>query len=105
MDEAIDPLQPGRETMSQEQIREFVLSELADLRMVDRDTLEREIATQGGDLTMDSQEGLSITGGLEGKLGRGLAGPETLDPKVLISVNRLTSLLHESMQKPPKSNR
>jgi len=102
MDEATGPFQRDQETMGQDEIREFILSELADIRMTDQNTLTQQIIAQGGDLEMKSDEACSITGSLEGKLGRELVGPEALDPTHLTSVNRLSAILHESMHQPPK---
>ena len=83
-------------------VRHFILEQLAEIRLVDASILEQEIAHNGGDLEIKSDEGTSITGGLEGVLGRELTGPEDIDPRYYTSVERLAQLLHESLQKPPK---
>jgi hypothetical protein len=83
-------------------IRHFIITQLAEIRLVEASTIEQEIARNGGDLEIKSDEGTSITGGLEGTLGRELTGPEEISPRYYTSVERLTSILYQSMQKPPK---
>ncbi len=94
--------QSGGNISTPDDVRHFILEQLAEIRLVDASILKQEIAHNGGDLEIKSDEGTSITGGLEGVIGRELAGPEDIDPRHYTSVERLTHLLHESLQKPPK---
>jgi len=87
---------------SLEDIRRYILEKLAEIRLVDVSDLEQEAAQNGGDLEIKSDEGTSITGGLEGILGREITGPEDIDPRHYTSLERLTKLHHVNLQKPPK---
>jgi hypothetical protein len=74
------------------------------LRFVDTDTLEQELARNGGDLDIDSEEGAAIAHGLEGAVGRELVGPKDFKRENFTSVERLADLLQKNLQKPVRKS-
>lgn len=88
-----------------EDIQHFIFESLAEIRSEEASSLEQEASQNGGDLEIDSVEGIGIVGKLEGLLDRRIAGPEDLKPQQTISVERLTNLIQKSLQSPPKRGR
>ena len=91
-----------RQTFSREDIRHFIIDNLADINCTDASTLEQEATQGGGDLDMDSEAGAAIAHKLEGIVGRDLVRARDLKPDNFKSVNRLTDLLYRNSQQPPR---
>lgn len=79
-------------------IRSFLIKALAQHRATDTESLEHEIRENGGDLELDSLEGLTVVSALEGELGRSLPGPEDLKNREnFISIGALTALIERTL--------
>ena len=79
-------------------IRAHIVAVLADVRATDTAAIEREIGANGGDLAIDSLEGLNVIVGLEAWLGRDLPGAEDLDPEHYMSIASLTALVAHKLR-------
>jgi acyl carrier protein len=77
---------------SENDIRRYIIEELAAIRATDIASIETEIASNAGDMEIDSVQAVSVLGGLEGRLHRQLPGIEDIDPKQLTSMRKLTEL-------------
>jgi hypothetical protein len=86
------------EAASYEDVQRFVFDRLVEIRFIEADILELEIAQNGGDLDIDSEEGAGIAYGLEGIIGRELIGPKDLKRENFNSVKRLSDLLYKNLQ-------
>ncbi len=93
-----EPSQRVQWISSREDIQRFIFESLAGMRMMEVSALEQEAEHNGGNLDIDSVEGVGIVGKLEGVLGRRVAGPEDLGPQQNSSLKNLTNLLHKSLQ-------
>lgn len=82
-----------------EDVHQFVINKLAEIRFVDANILEQEVIQNGGDLGMDSEEGAGIAYGLEGVVGRELIARNDLKPENFTSAKRLAELLYKNLQK------
>jgi hypothetical protein len=76
-----------------EDLRERIIESLCSVRDVPRQTIDAEIAANGGDLQIDSKEGEAICAIVEDALELGeLVQAADLMPEVLTSVASLTGL-------------
>ncbi|MDQ2901938.1 MAG: hypothetical protein M3Y81_00085 [Chloroflexota bacterium] len=82
---------------SENDIRRYIIEELAAVRATNIASIESEIASGGGDLEVDSLQAASVIGGLEGKLHCRLPGIEDLEPKQMITVRKLTELVTKKL--------
>lgn len=76
-----------------EKVRSALIDAIADVRCAERGSIEQEILSNGGDLTVDSLEGVAAICSLESKLGRPLAGPDDLEPEQFTSLSALVALV------------
>ena len=97
-----DILGSGQRIESRDDVLHFILESLGDLRVEPIDKLQQEIEKSGGDLEIESQEGVGIIGKLEGIVGRSLAGPEDLKRDQVTSLKNLTDLVYKSLHTPDK---
>jgi|SRR5450756_1068942 len=81
---------------SSNDIRDWVVSGLAEVRGVDRSEVEQELNSTG-DIAMDSLEGIAIVAKIEGQVGRELPGTEDLAPDHYTSAESLTRLITEKL--------
>jgi hypothetical protein len=97
--------EPDINVSSPDDIRHFVLTELAKIQASTVPEIEQQIQGQGGDMEIDSPEGVSIAHGLEGHLGRDLVKASDLLPNNFNSIESLTKYLYESSQRPQGKKR
>ena len=85
--------------------RQFVLAELARIQDSTVPELEQRIKEQGGDLEIDSMEGMSVAHGLGGYLNRDLVEAGDLVPKNFNTIEKLTKYLYAASQRPHRKKR
>lgn len=82
--------------LNREQIREYIIESLCEVRGCDRAELDREIERHQGDLRIDSKEGEAVCAIVEDALGLGeLVQAADLVPEQLTSIQSLTDLFEE----------
>jgi len=86
------------DVQSYDDIRAHIVAALADVRVTDTAAIEWEIGANGGDLVIDSLEGLNVIVDLETWLGRDLPGAEDLDPAHYTSIASLTALVAHKLR-------
>jgi hypothetical protein len=79
-------------------VRDRLLDALSKVRAAPREELEREIASAGGDLEIDSKEAEAAIGRLHHELGIALPGPKDLEPEQCNTVGALTTLIAQTLE-------
>ncbi len=79
-------------------VRDRLLDVLSKVRATPREELEREIASAGGDLEIDSKEAEAAIGRLRHDLGIALPGPKDLEPEQCNTVGTLTTLIAQMLE-------
>lgn len=80
-------------------LHHFVLEKLAEIRGSTIQEIEQELHAQGGDMEIDSPEGVSIANGLEQHLNRSLVTMADLHPGNFTTFGRLSVYLDRSLQR------
>lgn len=87
-------------TISQVEIRAWIIEALAEVRAIEPEVIRQEIVDADGDLEIDSKEGEVIVALLEARLGRELPGPADLEPEEYTSIEALVRLIERKLQEP-----
>lgn len=88
------PTAPSRTELTPTEIRDDVLSALAEVRAVAVPELLEEMGGISGQMEIDSREAEAVIAILETRYGRELAKVEDLEPEVLPSLASLSDLIH-----------
>ncbi len=78
-------------------VRDRLLDALSKVRATAREELQREIASAGGDLEIDSKEAEAAIGRLRHDLGIALPGPKDLEPEQCNTISSLTTLIAQTL--------